>query len=56
MEFVAAAAVLAVFLTLYAWLYRRADRAGRQPRIQWGWLAAIIGFAALALAVGALAH
>ncbi len=54
MELIAAGACLAVFLALYAVLHRRSERAGRQPAIQWGWLAAIIGCAALALALGML--
>jgi hypothetical protein len=53
-ELVAAGVCVAVFLVLYAGTYRRATRAGRQPTIQWGWLAAIIGCAALALLIGAL--
>jgi hypothetical protein len=53
-ELVAPAVLLAVFLAIYAVLFRRADRAGRQPAIRWGWLAAIIGCAALALLIGAL--
>jgi hypothetical protein len=56
MELIAAALVLAAFLALYAILHRRAARAGRQPSIRWGWLAAIVGLAAVALMIGALAH
>ena len=56
MELVAAAVVLAGFLAIYALLHRRADRAGRQPAIQWGWLVAIIGCAALALLIGVLSR
>ena len=54
MELIAAAGCLAVFLGLYAVLYRRAERAGRQPVVRWGWLAAIVGCAALALVIAAL--
>jgi hypothetical protein len=48
MEVVAPLAMLAVFLGLYAVLNR-----GRP--VQWGWLAAIIGCAAVALVIGLLA-
>jgi hypothetical protein len=50
-ELLAAAACLLVFLGLYAFLQRRSS----QP-VQWGWLAAIVGCAAVALIIGALAH
>ena len=56
MELIAAGVCIAVFLALYAFLQRRANRAGRQPAIQWGWLAAIIGCAALALLIGLLSR
>ena len=56
MELISAGGCLVVFLALYALLHQRANRAGRQPRIQSAWLAAIIGCAALALLIGVLAH
>jgi hypothetical protein len=55
-ELIVAAVFLAIFLGIYAVLYRRAERAGRQPRVRAGWLVAIIGLAALALLIGALSH
>jgi hypothetical protein len=43
---------LAVFLGIYALLLRRARRAGRDASVRWGWLAAIVGCAAVALLIG----
>jgi hypothetical protein len=56
MEVISAGACLAVFLALYAVLHRRANRGDRHRPIQWGWLAAIIGCAALALLIGVLSR
>ena len=42
---------LAVFAGIYALLQRRSG-----GRVQWGWLAAIVGCAAFAVLVGALAR
>ena len=44
----------AVFIGIYALLYRRAERAGREPRVRWGWLLAIVGVAVVALIAGAV--
>ena len=56
MELIVAAVFLVIFLGIYAFLYRRAERAGRQPRVRSGWLVAIIGLAVLALLIGVLGH
>jgi hypothetical protein len=54
-EVLTAIAVLCVFLALYEALRRRSARhGGTKPVVQWVWLAAIVGCAALALAVGLL--
>jgi drug/metabolite transporter (DMT)-like permease len=50
MELISAGACLVVFLALYAVLRGR----DRHRPIQWGWLAAIVGFAALAFVIGVL--
>jgi hypothetical protein len=48
---------LVVFLAIYAAIHRRAGRTAGEPRpIQWGWLAAVIACAAVAVIIGALAH
>jgi hypothetical protein len=36
--------------------WRRAAGAGARPPMQWGWLAAIVGLAAVALVVGLLSQ
>jgi hypothetical protein len=43
-------ACLAVFLGIYAFLQRRSGTAA----VRWGWLAAIVGCAAVALLLGAV--
>ena len=54
-EFVTPVLVLAVFLGLYQYLRIRAEGPdGRRPPVQWGWLAAILGAAAIALILGAV--
>jgi hypothetical protein len=54
MEFVTAGVCLVAFLALYAVLHHRANRDGRSHPVRWGWLAAIIGCAAVAVLIGAL--
>jgi hypothetical protein len=49
MELIWAAVCFAVFLALYGVLQRRSGRP-----IQWGWLAAIVVCAAVAVLIGAL--
>jgi hypothetical protein len=47
------AVAVALFLALYAVVRgRQAHRTGVHPPLQWGWLAAIVGFAVLALIAG----
>jgi uncharacterized membrane protein YfcA len=54
MERVAVAvAMFGVFLALYAWLRSRSPEETRRP-VQWGWLAAIAGCAAVAVVLGLL--
>lgn len=53
-EVLAYALCFAAFLAFYAYLHRRAQRAGQQPQIQWGWLAAIIGCALVAVLANAV--
>jgi hypothetical protein len=54
-EVVTFVVMLGLFLALYEFLRRRAARAsGVTPPVQWRWLAAITGAAALALIVGLL--
>jgi len=54
-QVITAVAIFGVFVALYELLRRRAARdGGSKPPVQWGWLAAITGAAALALIVGAL--
>jgi hypothetical protein len=43
---------LLVFFGIYALLYVRAQRQGRSPAIQWGWLAAILLCAGAAIVLG----
>jgi hypothetical protein len=51
-EVLTAVAALCVFLVLYEALRRRSARhGGTKPVVQWLWVAAIVGCAALALAV-----
>jgi hypothetical protein len=54
-ELITFVVMLGLFLALYEFLRRRAARAGgAKPPVQWRWLAAITGAAALALIVGLL--
>jgi hypothetical protein len=53
-EAIGAVVMFGVFLALYELLRRRAGAEGSKPRVQWGWIAAITGCAALALIVGLL--
>jgi hypothetical protein len=54
-QIVTALLMLGVFLATYELLRRRAAPEGSdKPPVQWGWLAAIVGLAALALAIGLL--
>jgi uncharacterized membrane protein YhaH (DUF805 family) len=53
-EVVTALAFLAIFVAVYMLLQRRARHAGRAAPVRWGWLAAIVGLAAVALVVGAV--
>ena len=51
-EVLAAVGALCIFLAIYEALRRRSARhGGTKPVVQWVWLAAIVGCAALALAV-----
>jgi hypothetical protein len=43
-------ACVAAFLALYAYLHRR----GAPQPVQWGWIAAILGCAAVAMLIGFL--
>ena len=45
-------AALAVFLALYAVMFKRAEREGRERRWNWPWLLAIVGLAVAVYAVG----
>jgi hypothetical protein len=51
-EVLAYAVPFVAFLALYALLYKRA---APQRRVQWGWLAAIVLCAGVALLIGAVA-
>jgi hypothetical protein len=54
-QIVTALLMFAVFLGIYELVRRRAAGEGAaKPPVQWGWLAAIAGLAALALAIGLL--
>jgi hypothetical protein len=54
-QVISAVVVFGLFLAVYEFLRGRAARAeGSKPPVQWGWLAAIAGCAALALIVGLL--
>ena len=47
------AVAFAVFVTLYVVLRERAGRrSGSKPPVQWGWLAAIVGCALIAVLAG----
>ena len=55
MERLATAVVMfAIFIAFYAFLLRRARRSGRPAEIQWGWLAAVVLCAGVAIAAGFL--
>jgi hypothetical protein len=54
MEALAVVGPFIAFLAIYAFLHRRANRGSSSYPVRWGWLAAIIGCAALALLIGAL--
>lgn len=54
-QVITAVVMFGLFLALYEFLRRRAARdGGSKPPVQWRWLAAITGAAALALIVGLL--
>jgi hypothetical protein len=54
-QVVTAVVMLGLFLALYEFLRGRATRSdGSKPPVQWSWLAAITGAAAVALVVGLL--
>ena len=54
MEALAYVVPLIAFLVIYEVLRRRAGDRAAPARVQWPWIAAIVGCAALALALGAL--
>jgi len=54
MDFLGILIALVAFLAIYELLRRRAAVDGRKPPVQWGWLAAIVGCAAVAALVGVL--
>jgi hypothetical protein len=53
-EVVAPLGALIVFAGIYAFLHRRAAGRGEHPRVRWGWLALVIGCAAVAFLIGAV--
>jgi uncharacterized membrane protein YhaH (DUF805 family) len=53
-EVVTALVFLAIFIAIYVLLQRRARDAGRAAPVRWGWLAAIVACAAVALVFGAV--
>ena len=56
MNVLAPVIALCAFLAIYEVLRRRSQRrSGVKPPVRWGWLAAIVGLAVIALAVGAIA-
>ena len=54
MDAVAVIGPFIAFLAFFAFLHRRANRGADSYPVRWGWLAAILGFALIALLIGAL--
>lgn len=55
MELVAPLGMFALFLGLYYYLHRRAERrSGRRLQVHWMWLAVVAGTAATIVIVGAV--
>ena len=55
MELLAPVGMFALFLGLYYYLHRRAERrSGGRLQVQWMWLAVVAGTAAIVVIVGAV--